>query len=252
MSQIVYCVCERISPVPEGIEGICERPVNLVEGSGLAAAVSVLPEGEHHRQVQEVVRYARVVEAFSRQGTVIPMRYGCCLSTEGAIKEFLGQRQELYRQTLERLRDCVEMGVRVLPRRQIGACKTEHPPQPRFARSDPSGVAYLAARWAEFKDRDLATQECARMADRLRAGLGGLFRESVVEAGSLGGQSVVSAFFLVPREQIDRFREAFASLCSSHQASVLLTGPWPPYNFVQTAAPRDNLGMGVVNGSARS
>ncbi len=252
MSHLVYCVCENGPRAPKGIEGICQRPVTLVESSGLAAVVSDLPGGEHHRRIQEVVRYARVVEAFSQQRTVIPMRYGCCLSTEAAVKELLDQNQKQYRQTLERLRDCVEMGVRVLGRRQFGDGESEHPaPQPVTVGS-PSGVAYLAARWAEFKARDSAAQDCGRVADWLRAGLAGLFKESVVEAGSFGGQSVASVFFLVRRERIERFREVFAGLCSSQQAAVLLTGPWPPYNFVKTAASRDDLERRGANGSARS
>lgn len=252
MSHLLYCVCENVPRAPEGIEGICQRPVTLVESSGLAAVVSNLPAGEHHRRIQEGVRYARVVEAFSQQRTVIPMRYGCCLPTEGAVKEFLDQNQKQYRQTLERLRACVEMGVRVLARRQFGVSEPAHPPVRPAAAGSPSGVAYLAARWAEFKARDNAARECRRVADWLRAGLAGLFKESVVEAGSFGGQSVASVFFLVRRERIERFREVFAGLCSLQRDPVLLTGPWPPYNFVQTAAARDNLERRGVNGSARS
>ncbi len=252
MSHLLYCVCEHVPRALDRIEGIGQTPVTLIESSGLAAVVSDLPGGEHPRRVQEVVRYARVVEAFSRQRTVIPMRYGCCLPTEGAVKEFLDQNQTQHRQTLERLRDCVEMGVRVLARRQFRAGEPAHPSLRPFAAGGPSGVAYLAARRAEFKARDSAVQECCRVTDWLRAGLAGRFKESVVEAGSLGGQSVASVFFLVPRERIEWFREAFAGLCASQQAPVLLTGPWPPYNFVQTAAARDNLERRGVNGSARS
>jgi hypothetical protein len=39
-------------------------------------------------------------------------------------------------------------------------------------------------------------------------------------------------FFLVPRPAVDSFRLAFRQLTKSESARLLLSGPWPPYNFV--------------------
>ena len=42
-----------------------------------------------------------------------------------------------------------------------------------------------------------------------------------------------SLYFLIPRESIDAFRQAFRQLSKTDSARLLLSGPWPPYNFVQ-------------------
>jgi hypothetical protein len=43
---------------------------------------------------------------------------------------------------------------------------------------------------------------------------------------------LVSLYFLVPKTVLGRFRRAFGELASNESARVMLTGPWPPYNFV--------------------
>jgi hypothetical protein len=42
-----------------------------------------------------------------------------------------------------------------------------------------------------------------------------------------------SIYFLIPRESIDAFRQVFRQLSKTDSARLLLSGPWPPYNFVQ-------------------
>ena len=48
---------------------------------------------------------------------------------------------------------------------------------------------------------------------------------------------LLSLFFLVRRENVERFREAFGQLQQETSAKMLLTGPWPPYNFVGSPCP---------------
>ena len=36
----------------------------------------------------------------------------------------------------------------------------------------------------------------------------------------------------MPRPAVEPFRQAFRQLTESESARLLLSGPWPPYNFV--------------------
>jgi hypothetical protein len=43
---------------------------------------------------------------------------------------------------------------------------------------------------------------------------------------------VVSLYFLVPRAALNGFREQLGQNLSSQARRYLVSGPWPPYNFV--------------------
>jgi hypothetical protein len=46
------------------------------------------------------------------------------------------------------------------------------------------------------------------------------------------GQPTVSLYFLVRQADLLLFRQSCAELLNSSSAKLLLSGPWPPYNFV--------------------
>jgi hypothetical protein len=43
---------------------------------------------------------------------------------------------------------------------------------------------------------------------------------------------LLSLYFLVPGSAVESFRQAFRHLSATEPARLLLSGPWPPYNFV--------------------
>ena len=43
---------------------------------------------------------------------------------------------------------------------------------------------------------------------------------------------LLSLYFLVDRAVVESFRQAFRRLSEAESARLLLSGPWPPYNFV--------------------
>jgi hypothetical protein len=74
-------------------------------------------------------------------------------------------------------------------------------------------------------------QRCDRIAQMVREELSGLFRESAEETGYSQRGPMASLYFLVERSRLHAFRAAFGSIASA-QAALMLSGPWPPYNFV--------------------
>ena len=82
MSLLIYCVLNgRRGPARPSVRGVDKRPVWVLECGGLCAAVAeVAAELEGGAaQLNELLAYARTVEAFGRRETVVPMRYGCRL-----------------------------------------------------------------------------------------------------------------------------------------------------------------------------
>jgi hypothetical protein len=66
-------------------------------------------------------------------------------------------------------------------------------------------------------------------------------RRRATEQATPGSRLLLDAAFLVPTRRVSAFRNALrrhARQLSGSGLVVSLTGPWPPYNFVDPSAPR--------------
>ena len=127
-----------------------------------------------------------------------------------AIAEALEDLPELG-EALERVRGCVELGVRVLAE--------ERPAAPAD-----SGRAYMEARLAE-------SESAKRLARELHEPLAALARASD-HAVRRTPRLLLSAAYLVEPARVEAFRRRVAELEGAHpELGFACTGPWPPYSF---------------------
>lgn len=242
--------------MPAGVDG---RPVFLVSENVLSAAVSRIDPGELTPNIPRILSYKKVVESFHGDPAicgVIPIRYGCLFEEEPGIIRFLKENRRPYESLLKELEGCMEMGIRLI----IDDCRLSieglknHEIKPenrslleRGENSDlsgelkTSGKAYLAARKDHYAQEECITESMNEIAEQFRAALTGLFVKCKVETPSINNRQstianqqspMLSLYFLVPRKSIGKFREVFRRLSCAEPAKLLLSGPWPPYNFV--------------------
>ena len=233
MSYLVYCILGAGggAATPVGVDG---QPIRLIEEGGLGAAVSRVsaPTDGMRPDTSRLLTYEKVVEALHRGRAVLPVRYGCLLADESEVIELLRSHRRAYRSALRELEGCEELGVRILAEDAEGGRGASRPDVP-----GPSpGSAYLAARRVHYEERDGRSEGQVATAERCRAAFAGLFVKYKVEYPS-GSHPIfliplLSLYFLVKRENLDAFHRAFQSLSRGDAARMLLSGPWPPYNFV--------------------
>jgi len=248
MNRLCYCISHHPGPeLPAPLLGVGGRPVYQVAHRRLRAAISRVDRAELAPDLLRVRAYERVVLSCHRQGAVIPMRYGCVVAQESLVVQLLDEHGPQYEALLQELDGCVEMGLRVLlpsgpwaaviPGGPEGSREVAglHPPAAGAA-ADRLGLAYLTARKAHYAHQDRWTKEYRRAMDRCLAQFAGLFVKYKMEAPS-PRLPLLSLYFLVPREAVASFRQAFRRLTETEPARLLLSGPWPPYNFV-TSSPR--------------
>jgi hypothetical protein len=219
--------------LPAGVEG---AQVLLVAEGGLAAACSVAPDGCATPTVPRATAYARVVAALHKVAAVVPFRYGNLLENREQVVNLLRVHRAEFLQSLEEVEGCDEMGLRILLENRPGlACA-----QPAYAAPGGTGREFLEGRRAHYAAEECDEALAAHAAAEARGALEGLAvkcraQRSSAPASPLG--RVLSLFFLVRRENVERFREAFGQLQQETSAKMLLTGPWPPYNFVGSPCP---------------
>ena len=237
MNCLFYCICLYPGPEVAGLVGVGDHPVYRITHRRLSAAVSRIGPTDLAPDLTRVRAYERVVNSYHRQGTVIPLRYGCVVSQETRVIELLDEYNPQYESLLQELEGCVEMGLRVLlptasPGIPAGPREIAGPP-PLAPPAPPErlGLAYLTARKAHYAHQDRWTEEYRQVSDRCLAQLAGLFVKYKTEAPS-SRLPLLSLYFLIPRRAVETFRRAFRQLTETESARLLLSGPWPPYNFV--------------------
>lgn len=251
MSHLLYCLSKHLDELeldgPAGVEG---QPISILTCNGLSAVISMLSAPELSRaDLATIMSYQRVIDYFHRKRTIIPMRFGCVLSEEAQIIRFLEDHSEEYRALLGQLDGCVEMGIRVLMDNRQREARAPSPVGSDPATPGPglagTGREYLHARRSYYADGDWPGNGERSIIETVRGPFCGLFVRCKIEksmriAGSHESSArMLSLYFLVKREEVEKFRQGFQALASRSSARILLSGPWPPFNFVLPEASQE-------------
>jgi hypothetical protein len=244
MAYLLYGIVKEPAIVGASMKGVKGRPVFFVAGHGLCAAVSELAAAEGAPPVSELLVYSKVVEDLHRLQAVVPMRYGCFLNGIKAIRNALKERQRQYETLLAQLEGHVEMGIRILLPEKEWRPRQEETMKGRDAVStavttaqpedEPSvdGRAYLALRKVHYQMHDETLQGRQALIDRFLQAFSGLYARHRTETETKNGAVILSLYFLTPESKVNRFRETFGRVAENGDGKALVSGPWPPYNFV--------------------
>jgi hypothetical protein len=198
----------------------------------------VLPERLNDREWLE--RNARaheaVLQATAAVTTVVPLRFGTIYRGREQVERMLEERDEELRDTLERVRGHVELGVKAWValaalERTFGA--DDQPVEGR------AGAAYLQRRSREQERARELKARCIELAEEAHGRLTMVAVAAVSnrpQPRELTGRSesmLLNGAYLVPdgdemlRSEVQQLAVEHAGLGVDYE----LTGPWPPHNF---------------------
>jgi gas vesicle protein GvpL/GvpF len=175
-----------------------------------------------------------VVESFIGAPALVPMKLFTIFTSDARALEHLRIDRPHVDRVLQRVRDHHEWGVRMILERANGPKKGTNEGSIR------SGTAYLSVKKSQ-RDRAMQLSQEARnttaeLYERLVGCATASKRRTSSEQPVTGGPLLLDAAFLVRRSQAARFRRLVAREANSLGARgyrVTLTGPWPPYSFIQ-------------------
>jgi len=245
MRYLLYCIFNTpvgadlcIYSKRETLLGVGGQPISLIAKNGLIAVISRIDQSDLTPDIPRILAYEKVIKSFHSDPAirgVIPMRYGCLFEEKSEISRFLEERGKEFEARLKDLEDRVEMGIRVLPgevRSRIWKAETTAPYSPFCISHSPNpGRAYLAARKTYYEQQERFAKRVNEVAERCQIAFSGLFVKCKIECSSLR-IPLLSLYFLVPRRSVEPFRKVFRHFSRKESAKLLLSGPWPPYNFV--------------------
>lgn len=254
----VYCVVQSpdapdLTGVPEGLPGLSRaRIVPLAPFAGtlwLVAADAPLPDyggasidanlPDLDWVGDRALAHEQVVEHFAARWSVLPLKLFTLFSSDERAAERLRERQEDIGRVLARIAGRVEWGVRILfQEAKAKKAEPKEPPPPAT-----TGKGFLLRKKEE---RDGARGLAGRARAAVDQAYEDLMRQSTAarrhepEAGEGGARLLLDAAFLVPKGDGDGFEAAvqqWADRLAEHACDLILTGPWPPYNFIEEPPP---------------
>jgi hypothetical protein len=178
-----------------------------------------------------------VVESFIGAPAVLPMKLFTIFTSDARALEHLQREQARIASLLDRVAGHQEWGVRIVL--DAGIPPAARPLRSR-TQSTGSGVAYLSRKKAQHDRASELVQRArataAGLYDRLQAHAAASKRRAPSERPVKGGPLLLDASFLVPRSRSVRFRALVgreSTALASQGYLVTMSGPWPPYTFVQ-------------------
>jgi hypothetical protein len=234
----VYCISESSDPLRFGPIGIGADPTDVytVHYKTLAAVVSDAPLEVLDSTRENVLAHERVNETVMREHTVIPMSFGTIFKTREDIVELLRSAAEAFGDVLNKMRNKLEFGLKVLWDRDQAVREVEHDDEDisRLKKeiSGQKGPTYFARmQYGRLIDSALQARSERYVADILEQ-----LREVSVASRinkPIGDKMIMNAAFLIARDQETAFDGKVKSIASRFdKLTFKYTGPWPPYNFV--------------------
>ena len=255
-STYVYCVvaASRRPALRRGAGGLPGMgPVRLLDvDRGLWLAVADAPPDRYGEDAinsrlsdldwvsRAAVAHETVIESFINATAVLPMKLFTIFVSDARALEHIGRDRRRIDALVKRVGRQHEWGVRVVLDRADTARQAPAARKGRASRSDGGGAAYLQRKKAQH-DRSIELASRARetmtgLYDRLAAKARLAKRRTASELPIEGGPLLLDAAFLVPRSRSTTFRAAVARAARALERQgygVTLTGPWPPYTFIQ-------------------
>ena len=224
----VYAITDAGCAAPLDVRGLDDQPVTWQAAGNLAGACSALPQRHVDPSAEQLWRHETVVESIMRRcDAVLPVRFGMMFDSEAALAEVLARHAASLATGLDRVRGCVEMGLRVMRR---SADDAGSPPRPSN-HSDRSGRAYMLARLEDERRRRAAQAQAEQIGQALNATLAPLAHDTtrrILPAPRV----LLTAAYLVSRDQVESFTARARALAGDHpDLRITCTGPWPTYHF---------------------
>ena len=192
----------------------------VIHNHSLAVATSPWRE-DQPADLARLRAYEGSIATFHASRTVIPLRFGCVMENESRILQVLGAREAEFEQLLGQLEGLVEMGLRVWSK------SAAEEPLPRSP-----GARYLAAARGRYTGLTPIEEQWAGHTCGL---LKGLYARETREARPTPEGRLVSMHFLVARAAAEEFRGRVRRLAVPGEMKLMVSGPWPPYNFAGDA-----------------
>jgi hypothetical protein len=235
----VYCIIREDRTRDFGDIGIGgARRVYTVRHRDLAAVVSDTPIVIYDPTRENVLAHEFVNETVMREHTVIPMSFGTVFRSEDDVSELLRSTYDAFSDVLDKMRDKIEFGLKVLwDRDKVIANIERDNDEIRRLKDEITRNAASSTYFARMQLGRLVEAALEEMGNRYVSDIHEALKPAAVASRSnkpIGDRMLLNGAFLVERDREREFDERVKEISRRYEELLTFkyTGPWPPYNFV--------------------
>lgn len=235
----VYCIVRSDHQRDFGAIGIGGgQRVFTVAFQDLAAVVSDTPIVIYDPTRDNVLAHEFVNETVMKEFTVIPMSFGTVFRSEEDVTELLRSTYQAFSDVLDKMKDKIEFGVKVLwDRERVISNLEKENDEIRGLKDEISRHTTTSTYFARMQLGRLVDSALEDVGSRYVADIHEALKPVAVASRSnkpIGDRMILNAAFLVDRAQELSFDERVKEISRKYEEvlSFKYSGPWPPYNFV--------------------
>jgi hypothetical protein len=207
------------------VSGLFGNQTFLFPAGDLAVIVSEHNQEDQARFDQQASKdHARVIADCFKLSTVLPFRFGTTFADDDGLRRSVRSNQKHFLANVERLRGKAEMHLKVL---------VDDTCPGTSARDMTVGQQYLTSlRESASRQRERQSRARALSVQMHRMFLP--LAEEITCKRMDSGKMLLDIAHLIDNRTVERYQNKYSSATLElKECSMQLSGPWPPYHFVQ-------------------
>ncbi len=231
-----YGIIDTNGEVSDTITGLEGARVYNISYRDIGIVVSELSEGIQDITKEHILKHEEVVEKLMEDFTVLPVKFPTLFKQKEDILLMAKEYYTDFRENLDRLHNKVEFGIKVIwpadiiRKRIIDAYVKSNASV--IISGDSPGKSFVKEKFEEYK----IDKEFEEEATRCITAVDDVFSRFAIEKKleKLKSKSLLlNAYYLLEKEKQSDFKKEFERVRATEgDLKYLLSGPWPPYNFI--------------------
>ncbi|MEI7828685.1 MAG: GvpL/GvpF family gas vesicle protein [Prolixibacteraceae bacterium] len=247
MAIIIYALLsvkedsDKLDLLLKGMPGLLNAEINSLQVGQISAIVSNISRTDLITDSTNALLFARIIDSLSHKFSLLPMRFGSMMESSGVILQMLERNYIAIQKNLGQIEDKFEYGLKVfcdsakLKADLVEKTKfTTLPTEQSTTESKPSVYReWVNKKLEEHRLEEMFLTHVDKVIASITEQISGMnavskFRKMLTET------TIIDALFLLRKDQNAELMEVITNLKKQHEGlNFVMTGPWPPYNFVE-------------------
>ena len=242
MSIMIYAILSvkknpgKLNALLAGIKGLSGVGLYAVSVNKITLAVCDMNKAEIIADKSCAIEYAGIIETLAQQFTLLPVQYGSVMESTDTIKKMLERNYAEIQQNLLKVENKFEFGLKVFCDSEKLMTELEDANET----VQKSGSEIKNSVFREYVNQKLKEHRREEMLLSYVDSIIAEFTRLLTHLNTINkikkmasAKNIIDAVFLLKKNKKDEMVQAVKDFQSKYpRLNFILTGPWPPYNFV--------------------
>jgi hypothetical protein len=251
MERIIYAIIAnkgnppQVNDIAQNIRGITGSNLYALNFENISVAVSDIPASKFIVSKELALDFARVIEELSQQSTLLPIRFGTVVKSDEIIIQLITDNYTPFLNNLAKVENKHEFGMKVIwdydkcSEKIRAKVESEEYTISSFSSKSTIHTNYLLEKVKKHRLEDALLKHVEQLIEEITWHLTQINPEGKFKK-MLSKSIILDGVFLIEKTKKDEFIRAIEALKLLHDdLNFLITGPWPPYSFVEIAIDKD-------------